>query len=552
MSQLSSVTAATQQERWTINAPRVEGVDEVLTQGALSFLTQLSSQFTNAVCALLEARRVRQMEFDIGRLPDFLPETKEIRQSSWAVAPIPPSLLKRRVEITGPASSAKMMINALNSGADVYMADAEDSESPTWGNMITGQCNLMGAVDGRLAYYDPVTSKHYAIRENPAILMFRPRGLHLWEKHVQVDGSHVPAALFDAGLFLFHNDQRLRRAGKSPCLYLPKMQSHLEARLWNNVLRFCEATLGLLRGEIKVTVLIETLPAAFEMNEILWELRERCLGLNCGRWDYIFSMVKTCRAHPERVLPDRWQVGMTQPFLNAYSLLEVQTCHRRGAYAMGGMAAQIPIKRDEQRNTEAMNRVRSDKIRELENGHDGTWVAHPGLVRLALEIFDAGLGGRHNQLNVLREDVHITADMLLQHPTGAITEEGLRRNVDIGIRYLAAWLQGTGCVPLYDIMEDAATTEISRCQLWQWLHHGAMLSDGRQVTGKLIEDCFEDAREKMLTGVDPYDPAGYVLRQAIALFEKMATAPVLDDFLTIPAYDVLIENERQGLVRKPI
>jgi len=507
------------------------GWAEVLTPAALAFVADLQRRFGARRLELLAAREARQARLDAGELPDFLKETSAVRKADWTVAPLPPDLLDRRVEITGPVDR-KMIINALNSGASTYMADFEDSTAPTWAALVEGQANLRDAVRGTISYVAPDTGRTYRLAERRAVLLVRPRGWHLPEQHLTVDGQPVSASLFDFGLFLFHNAHALLQRGSGPYFYLPKLQSHLEARLWNDVFVHAQQRLGIPRGTLKATVLIEHVLAAFEMDEILFELREHSAGLNCGRWDYIFSFIKTFRADATRVLPDRATVGMTQPFLRAYSQLLVRTCHRRGVHAMGGMAAQIPIKGDDARNRAALEQVQADKRREVGDGHDGTWVAHPALVPVARAVFDAGMPGP-NQIQNLRRDVHVSAADLLAAPQGEITEAGLRQNVDVGVQYLAAWLSGTGCVPLHDLMEDAATAEISRTQVWQWIRHGARLADGRQVTADLLHDVLADELQRT-----PRSPR---LVEAARLFDQLATAPQLADFLTLSAYDRILQ-----------
>ncbi|MGH7280730.1 MAG: malate synthase A, partial [Polyangiaceae bacterium] len=450
-----------------VQKTNVDGGDAILTDDALTFVADLAQRFSARIADALAARAERQKKFDAGELPDFLPDTKAIREGDWKCASVPDDLLDRRVEITGPVDR-KMIINALSSGANVFMADFEDSNSPTWDNVVAGQKNLYDAVRGTITFESGVGAhaKKYSLKENHATLFVRPRGLHLPERHVTLNGSAVPGALVDFGLFFFHNVRALRsanekRSATGPYFYLPKLESHLEARIWNDVFLHAEAALDVPRGSIKATVLIETLPAAFEMHEILHELREHSAGLNCGRWDYIFSFIKKLGKDPARLMPDRAQVTMDKGFLNAYSQLLIQTCHRRGVHAMGGMAAQIPIKNDPDANAIALGKVREDKLREVTNGHDGTWVAHPGLVPVAREIFDQKMP-THNQLGRLREDVSISQKDLLEVPKGTRSEEGLRHNARVGVQYLAAWLRGEGCVPLYNLMEDAATAEISR------------------------------------------------------------------------------------------
>ncbi len=524
------------QEGVEVRGPLTPDDESLLSPAALAFVTRLERKFGGRRRALLERRRERQAELDRGSFPDFLPETRKIRESEWTVAPAPRDLEKRVVEITGPVDR-KMVINALNSKADVYMADFEDANSPTWRNNLEGQRNLYDAVRRRIDFVHPETGKAYHLNERTATLVVRPRGWHLEEAHLWVDGAPVSAALFDFGLFFFHNAKELIARGTGPYFYLPKLEGHLEARLWNDVFVLAQEALAIRRGTIKATVLIETILAAFEMHEILHELREHSSGLNCGRWDYIFSFIKRFRAHERFLLPDRASVGMDRPFLAAYSQLLVQTCHRRGAHAMGGMAAQIPIKDDERRNAAALERVRSDKRREARNGHDGTWVAHPGLVAAAREEFEAVLGGDPNQLAVLREDVRVGAGDLLAVPTGAITEAGLRQNLSVGVAYLAAWLSGQGCVPLHDLMEDAATAEISRTQVWQWIRHGASLDDGRKIDLELVRRTLAEELAKLREGVDPAHHAHARHELAARLFEDLVTSPELEEFLTLPAYE---------------
>ncbi|HMT20774.1 MAG TPA: malate synthase A, partial [Promineifilum sp.] len=451
-----------------IRGDMMPGFDEILTPEALAFIAELQRTFNGRRLDLLQRRTERQKAIDAGEMPDFLPQTAEIRSADWTVAPIPPDLQDRRVEITGPVDR-KMVINALNSGANVYMADFEDSHSPTWAATIEGQINLRDAVRRTITFTSP-EGKAYKLNERTAVLLARPRGWHLSEKHVLVDDAPMSASLFDFGLYFFHNAQELLRRETGPYFYLPKLESHLEARLWNDVFVMAQERLGLPVGTIRATVLIENILATFEMDEILWELRDHSAGLNCGRWDYIFSAIRKFQKHPDLYLPDRAQVTMTTPFMRAYSQLVIRTCHRRNVHAMGGMAAQIPIKSDPEANEAALAKVRADKEREAKDGHDGTWVAHPGLVAIAREIFDKYMP-TPNQIHRKREDVHVTVADLLAISTGTITSAGLRTNVDVGIRYMAAWLSGNGCVPIYNLMEDAATAEISRSQIWQWLHN---------------------------------------------------------------------------------
>jgi len=510
------------------------GFESILTRDAMAFVADLARRYGPRVEELLARREARQRAIDAGELPGFLPETRAIRDTDWRVTKIPADLQDRRVEITGP-TDRKMIINALNSGAKVFMADCEDSMTPTWDNVVQGQVNLRDAVARRIDFTSP---EGKAYRLNPAIatLIVRPRGWHLYEKHVLVDGRPVPGAFVDFGLYLFHNHAELARRGTGPYFYLPKTESHLESRLWAEVFRHAESTLGLAPQTIKVTVLIETILAAFEMDEILWELRDYIVGLNCGRWDYIFSFIKKFSRYPDRVLPDRAQVTMTTHFLRSYSRLLIKTCHRRGAFAMGGMAAQIPIKGDPAANDAAIAKVRADKEREAGDGHDGTWVAHPGLVPVAMEVFDR-LMPTPNQLHRTLDDVRVEAADLLKIPEGTITEAGLRSNVDVSIQYMAAWLGGNGCVPIHNLMEDAATAEISRSQVWQWIHHErGVLDDGRKVTVELFRQVVREelAKLKARLGDAAYAAGNY--ERAAALIDTITTADAFETFLTLPAY----------------
>jgi len=533
----SSVPAGVQ----VLGAP-VPGTEGVLTGESLAFLAGLARTFAPRIDELLVRRRAVQARLDAGERLDFLAETAAVRAGDWKGPSIPSDLRDRRVEITGPVDR-KMIINALNSGADVFMADFEDANAPTWQNVVEGQRNIHDAVRRALTFADPATGKSYRLNDGSngarlATLMVRPRGLHLIEKHLVVDNRPIPASLFDLGLCFFHNARAQLERGTGPYYYLPKLESHLEARLWNDVFLAAQAQLGVPRGSIRATVLIETLPAAFEMDEILYELREHSAGLNCGRWDYIFSFIKKRRSDPSAVLPDRGQVTMEQPNMRAYTQLLVKTCHRRGVHAMGGMAAQIPIKTDPTANEAALSKVRADKLREVKDGHDGTWVAHPGLVPIAREIFDAHMKGP-NQLENRREDVHASAADLLAVPTGTRSEAGLRHNIRVGVQYLEAWLRGSGCVPLYNLMEDAATAEISRSQVWQWIRHRAALDDGRPVTVELFRRALAEEMHALRESLGPprFDAGRFA--DAIALFERLSTAEALEDFLTVPAYEVL-------------
>jgi malate synthase len=498
----------------------------------------LAARFGPRIEEALARRASRRDRIARGETLDFLAETRGVREGDWRVAPTPPDLQKRIVEITGPVDP-KMVINALNSGADCYMADFEDSTTPTWANLIEGQCSLLDAVRRTLEYRDPATGKEYRLGERLAVLLVRPRGLHLPERHVLLAGRPVPGALFDFGLYFFHNARELLARGTAPYFYLPKLESHLEARIWNDVFVTAQEAMGVPRGSVKATVLIETLFAAFEMDEILYELRDHAAGLNCGRWDYIFSFIKARRDDPAALLPDRSQVTMEQPCMRAYSRLSVRVCHRRGAHAMGGMAAQIPIRGDAAASESALAKVRADKVREAEEGHDGTWVAHPGLVPVAREAFEARLQGRPNQLDRAREDVGAVAGDLLRVPEGTRTEEGLRHNVRVGIQYLEAWLRGTGCVPLYHLMEDAATAEISRAQVWQWIRHGALLEDGRRVTAALLREIVASEMERVGRELGPERIASGRFEEAKDLFVGLSTRDTLEEFLTLPAYDLI-------------
>jgi len=527
----------------TLTARDVPGAGRILTKEALEFVLTLQRAFGARREELLARRKEVQARINSSVFPDFLPETRKIRESEWTVAPIPKDLLDRRVEITGPADR-KMIINALNSGASVFMADFEDSNSPTWENNIEGQSNLIDAVEGTITFEGP-EGKKYRLNEKVATLFVRPRGWHLSEKHALLDGKPLSASLFDFGLFFFHNAKRLMAKGTGPYFYLPKLENHLEARLWNDVFVLAQERLGVPKGTIRATVLIETILAAFEMDEILWELREHSAGLNCGRWDYIFSVIKKFSRNPKFVLPDRAQISMEKPFLKAYVDLLIRTCHRRNIHAMGGMAAQIPIKNDPEASRVALSKVEADKWREVKAGHDGTWVAHPGLVPVAKKIFDEGMP-QPNQISRGREEVSVRAADLLAVPAGSITEKGLRQNVNVGILYLEAWLRGTGCVPLYNLMEDAATSEISRTQVWQWVHNGASLDDGRKVTVALYEKIRDEELASIRSRVGEAEWKAGKFALAAKLFSEMVSAPEVPEFLTLPAYDALISLEAEG------
>jgi malate synthase len=507
---------------------------DVLSREALAFVADLQRRFDAHRRALLRARHGRQAQFDAGHLPDFLPETASVRERDWRVGPTPTDLDDRRVEITGPAEP-KMMINALNSGARVFMADFEDSLSPTWANVVEGQAALRDAVRRRLTFRSP-EGKDYRLNESTATLLVRPRGWHLVERHILVDGEPISASLFDLGLFLFHNGRAALERGSGPYFYLPKLESHREARLWNDVFLAGQDALGIPRGSIRATVLIETILAAFEMDEILYELREHAAGLNAGRWDYTFSLIKKFHDRPDMVLPDRAQVTMAVPFMRAYTQLLVRTCHRRGAHAIGGMSAFIPNRRDLEVTERALAKVREDKERESGDGFDGTWVAHPDLVPIATDIFDGVLGARPHQKEVTREDVEVTAGELLDTRIegGRVTEAGVRGNVSVALRYLDSWLQGTGAAAIDNLMEDAATAEISRSQLWQWRRHGTRLEEGEVMTG----DLYRRVRDEELARIGASGAIGR-LEEAARLLDELVLGDAFTEFLTIPAYDRL-------------
>jgi len=528
----------TSDDRAEFVAALPDGASHLFPNELRRLLASLSRRYRGDVDHLLEARVERQRAFDAGEEPDFPAETQKIREGDWKVAPIPHDLKDRRVEITGPVDR-KMIINALNSGAKVFMADFEDSSTPTWTNMIDGQVNLHDAVRRTIDFTGP-NGKEYRLKKNPAVLIVRPRGWHLDEKHVLVDGRPMPGGLFDAAVYLYNNARTLISQGSGPYLYLPKLENRHEAALWERALTRIERALELDPGTIKVTVLIETITSVFEMDEILHALRSRIVGLNCGRWDYIFSYIKRFRKHPDKVLPDRAQVTMTVPFLRAYSQLLIRTCHRRGAFAMGGMAAQIPIKSDEAANEAAIKKVREDKEREAGDGHDGTWVAHPGLIPIAVEIFDEQLGDRPNQLHRLRDDVSVSAADLVEPCKGSITEQGMRGNINVAIRYMAAWLAGQGCVPINHLMEDAATAEIARAQLWQWARHDrGVLEDGRDIDLELIARWQDEEIRKIRADVgdEAFDSGHY--QAAADLLAEVTASDEFIEFLTLPGYERL-------------
>jgi len=515
---------------------------DILTEGALILLGKLEREFGARRRQLLQARVERQKEIDSGRRPDFLASTKSIREAGWTTAPIPKDLEDRRVEITGP-TDRKMVINALNSGANVFMADFEDSNSPTWDNLVRGQANLRDAIRKSISFAGPAGAdgapgKQYQLKDKVATLMVRPRGWHLEERHVKVDGKPVSGSLFDFAICFFLNAKELIARGSGPYFYLPKLESHLEARLWNDVFNMAQDHLRIPRGTIRATALLETILASFEIEEILYELRDHSAGLNCGRWDYIFSAIKKFGRFPEFCLPDRSEVTMTSHFLRSYSLLLIKTCHKRGAHAMGGMAAQIPIKNDPAANDQAFAKVRADKEREAGDGHDGTWVAHPDLVAVAKEIFDRKMP-TPNQIHVKREDVKVSAADLIEMPKGAPTEMGVRANINIAIQYLESWLRGVGCVPIFNLMEDAATAEISRAQIWQWLRHGVALADGRKFTQELYASLVPEELEKIkaLVGEKKFSAGKYLI--ARKLFDDLVTQNEFSEFLTLKAYENL-------------
>ncbi|MEH7176767.1 malate synthase A [Neobacillus vireti] len=511
---------------------------EILTPEALNFIEELEQRFGTRRLELLQSREKRQEEINNGHLPDFLPETKQIRNGDWTIAPLPKDLQDRRVEITGP-TDRKMVINALNSGAKVFMADFEDATSPTWENLVEGQINLRDAVS-RTISYENQNGKKYVLNEESAVLFVRPRGLHLEEKHVQLNGKPISGSFFDFGMYFFHNVKNLLARRTGPYLYLPKLESHMEARLWNDVFVFAQRKLGIPQGTIKATVLIETIMAAFEMDEILFELKEHSAGLNCGRWDYIFSYLKKLRNHKDIILPDRSQVTMTAPFMRSYSLLTIQTCHRRRAPAIGGMAAQIPIRENPKANEEAFAKVTADKEREVNDGHDGTWVAHPGLVPVALEVFDRGMPLANQIHSSKQQKITITAADLLEVPGGKITEEGVRVNINVGIQYIASWLSGKGAAPIHNLMEDAATAEISRAQVWQWIRHPkGVLADGRKVTVEMYEKFKTEELEKIKAeiGLSAYENETFT--KAVELFDGLVLNDEFVEFLTLPGYELL-------------
>jgi malate synthase len=523
-----------------VRGPMLPRFADVLTPAALDFVARLHREFNPTRQSLLEARHARQAQFDAGELPDFLAETRHIREADWRVVPVTtPDLQKRWVELTGP-TDRKMLINALNSGADVYMADFEDANTPSWQNMVEGQVNLIDAVERTISFENP-DGRTYRLDDKTATLLVRPRGWHLPEKHVLVDGTPVSGALFDFGLYLFHNAQRLLERGSAPYFYLPKLESHREARLWNDVFQLAQDLLGIPRGTIKATVLLEIVTSAYEMDEILYELRDHSAGLNAGRWDYIFSIIKKFSSRPDFLLPDRIQVTMTVPFMRAYTELLVKTCHRRGTFAMGGMAAFIPSRRDPEVNEVALPKVREDKQRESRDGFDGTWVAHPDLVPVAREVFAEFMGERANQIERQRPEVAVDSHQLLdlRVPGGEITEAGLRANISIGIQYIESWLRGTGAAAIFNLMEDAATAEISRSQVWQWVHHGATLHGGQRITRELVRQLEDEELDKIRHGLGTDTFAHGRFDDARTLFEQVALSEQFVEFLTLPAYALI-------------
>ncbi|MDT8859208.1 malate synthase A [Alkalihalobacillus sp. MEB130] len=518
--------------------PEDQSSKEILTPQALAFVEGLCRSFEKRRKELLKRRVTRQEEIDKGLMPNFLESTEHIRESDWTINPLPKDLQDRRVEITGPVER-KMVINALNSGAHVFMADFEDANAPTWKNTIQGQVNLRDAIRRTISFENEKTGKRYVLGKETATLVVRPRGWHLVEKNILLDGEPVSASLVDFGLYMYHNAAELLKRGTGPYFYLPKMESHLEARLWNDVFIWAQQQLAIPRGTIKATVLIETILASFEMDEILYELREHSAGLNCGRWDYIFSYLKRFRNHPDVILPDRGQVTMTTPFMRAYSLLTIKTCHRRNAPAIGGMAAQIPVKNDEQKNAEAFEKVRLDKEREARDGHDGTWVAHPALVPVAKEVFNQYMP-TPNQIHKKREDIKVTADELIEVPIGSITEEGLRINISVGIQYIESWLNGNGAAPIRSLMEDAATAEISRAQVWQWIRHPkGVLENGIDITLGLVKQIIDEEMEalQLQLGKERFNRGRFV--EATNLFTILIEQDKFEEFLTLPGYQLL-------------
>ncbi|MDB6064134.1 MAG: malate synthase [Pedosphaera sp.] len=538
INQLHPMTTIEIPQGVNVSGPITDAQSEILSPNALEFLRDLQREFNPRRLELLRQRERRQKAIDEGEMPGFLPETEFIRESDWQVDPVPEDLQNRRVELTGP-TDRKMVINALNSGADCYMADFEDSHSPTWEATLDGQINVRDAMRGTIEYVSP-EGKRYRLNERVATLLVRPRGWHLHEKHIKVDGQFVSGSLFDFAIHFFHNARHRVDHGSGIYLYLPKMEHHLEARLWNDVFTRAEDLLGVPPGSVKATVLIEHILASFQMEEILFELRHHGAGLNCGRWDYIFSYIKKFARKEEFLVPDRAQVTMTTPFMRAYALACIKACHKRGTFAMGGMAAYIPVKADPAANEQALEKVREDKRREATDGHDGTWVAHPGLVQIAREEFDRVLDGKPNQISREREDVIVKSQNLLEPPEGSITEAGLRQNIRVGIQYIEAWLGGVGCVPLYNLMEDAATAEISRTQVWQWIHNRrGILKDGRKVTLPLVRQLIQEELDliRKERGNERFENGHFP--EATRLFDELVANETLEEFLTLKAYELL-------------
>jgi malate synthase len=510
---------------------------EILTDEAIAFLIALHEKFNTNRLELLKKREAQQAIFDSGKFPSFPAETKNVRESDWTAAPIPEDLLDRRVEITGPVDR-KMVINALNSGAKTFMADFEDSNAPSWSNNMEGQINLRDANTKTIELVDEARGKHYTLNEETAVLLVRPRGLHLNERHLLVDNEEMSGSLVDFGLYVFHNTKTLMENGSAPYFYLPKLEHYLEARWWNKVFEFAQAYLGVPQGTFKATLLVETITASFQLDEFIYELKDHIVGLNCGRWDYIFSYIKKFRNHDGFVVPNRDQVTMTTPFMAAYSNLVIQRCHKRSIHAMGGMAAQIPIKNNPEANKAALEKVRLDKEREAKNGHDGTWVAHPALVEVAMKEFDKYMP-TPNQIFKKREDITVTEADLVALPKGTITKAGVRKNINVGILYMEAWLRGYGAVALYNLMEDAATAEISRTQVWQWLKNEILLEDGRQFNKALFDEIFDDEVEKIIREVGEDKIKDTKFCDAIKLFKKLVTQENFEEFLTLSAYQQL-------------
>ncbi len=510
---------------------------EILTDEALAFITALHEKFNTERLQLLKRRIEQQTIFDSGNFPEFPKETAAVRDGNWNAGTIPHDLQDRRVEITGPAER-KMIVNALNSGAKTFMADLEDSNAPSWKNTIEGQQNLIDANKKTISLVDIKRNKSYTLNQETAVLLVRPRGLHLEERHIIINNERAAGSLVDFGLYVFHNTQTLMQNGSAPYFYLPKLEHYLEARWWNKVFEFAQEYLGVPNGTFKATVLVETITASFQLDEIIFELKDHIVGLNCGRWDYIFSYIKKFRNHANFVVPNRDQVTMTTPFMDAYSKLVIQRCHKRGILAIGGMAAQIPIKNNEKANDAALEKVRKDKEREVKNGHDGTWVAHPALVTVAMAEFNKHMPTA-NQLHVTRDDVSITEQDLVEIPKGTVTEEGIRKNINVGILYTEAWLRGHGAVALYNLMEDAATAEISRTQVWQWLHNEVVIEGGRTFNMTLYKDIFDDEVEKIITEFGEENIKNSKFELAIGLFNKLVISEEFEEFLTLPAYQYI-------------